>query len=101
MSRAWRRRRSCPLNVDSERCYPHDPGGVSETVRLLAEAGAAGFSIEDYDPATNRIDDLGVATGHVAEAAEPAHRLPDPMVLTARAENHIRGVNDLDDTMRD
>ena len=47
-----------PLNVDSERCYPEDPGGVAETVALLADAGAAGFSIEDYDPATGRIDDV-------------------------------------------
>ena len=39
-----------PLNVDSERCYPDDPGGVAETVALLANAGAAGCSIEDYDP---------------------------------------------------
>src|SRR5262249_37257706 len=46
---------SLPLNVDSECCYPDDPGGVAETVKKLAEAGAAGFSIEDYDPATNRI----------------------------------------------
>jgi 2-methylisocitrate lyase-like PEP mutase family enzyme len=38
-----------PLNVDSERCYPDDPGGVAGTVRLLADAGAAGFSVEDYD----------------------------------------------------
>src|SRR5256885_15734967 len=29
-----------PLNVDSERCFPDDPGGVSETVTLLAAAGA-------------------------------------------------------------
>src|SRR5712672_136584 len=35
-----------PLNADSERCYPDDHGGVTETVRLLGEAGAAGFSIE-------------------------------------------------------
>jgi 2-methylisocitrate lyase-like PEP mutase family enzyme len=41
-----------PVNVDSERCYPDDPGGIAETVALLAEVGAAGFSIEDYDPAT-------------------------------------------------
>jgi 2-methylisocitrate lyase-like PEP mutase family enzyme len=34
-----------PLNVDSERCYPDEPGGVAETVRLLAEAGAAGCSV--------------------------------------------------------
>ncbi len=49
-----------PLNVDSERCYPDDPGGVAETVRLLSEAGAAGFSIEDYDPAADGIDSLDV-----------------------------------------
>ncbi len=88
-----------PLNVDSERCYPDDPGGVIETVRLLAEAGAAGFSIEDYDPATGSIDDIDAAAERVALAAEAARRLPDPMVLTGRAENHIRGVEDFDDTI--
>ncbi len=66
---------------------------------LLADAGAAGFSIEDYDPATGRIDDVGLAAERVAIAAEAAHRLPDPLVLTGRAENHIRGVDDLDDTI--
>jgi 2-methylisocitrate lyase-like PEP mutase family enzyme len=88
-----------PLNVDSERCYPEDPGGVPETVALLAEAGAAGFSIEDYDPATDRMDELGLAAERVAVAADASRRLPEPMVLTARAENHIRGVDDLDDTI--
>jgi 2-methylisocitrate lyase-like PEP mutase family enzyme len=88
-----------PLNVDSERCYPDDPGGVTETVARLADAGAAGFSIEDYDPATGSIDDIAVAAERVAVAAEAAHRLPDPPVLTGRAENHIRGVDDLDDTI--
>ena len=90
---------SLPLNVDSERCYPDDPGGVAETVALLADAGTAGFSIEDYDPATGGIDPIDVAAERVAIAAEAAHRLPDPMVLTGRAENHIRGVDDLDDTI--
>ena len=88
-----------PLNVDSERCYPDDPGGVAETVALLAGAGAAGCSIEDYDPATGRIDDVEVAAERVAIAAQAAHGLPEPMVLTGRAENHIRGVDDLDDTI--
>jgi 2-methylisocitrate lyase-like PEP mutase family enzyme len=90
---------SLPLNVDSERCYPDDPGGVGETVALLAAAGAAGCSIEDYDPAANAIDDIAVAAGRVGEAAEAAHRLPAPMVLTARAENHLHGFDDLDDTI--
>jgi 2-methylisocitrate lyase-like PEP mutase family enzyme len=88
-----------PLNVDSERCYPDEPGGVAETVALLAEAGAAGCSIEDWDPATGRIDDLEVAAARVAEAADAAHRLAEPMVLTGRAENHLHGIDDLDDTI--
>jgi 2-methylisocitrate lyase-like PEP mutase family enzyme len=88
-----------PLNVDSERCYPDHPGGVAETVALLAEAGAAGCSIEDYDPATGSVDPVEVAAERVAVAAEAAHRLAEPMVLTGRAENHIRGVDDLDDTI--
>jgi 2-methylisocitrate lyase-like PEP mutase family enzyme len=68
-------------------------------VRLLAEAGAAGFSIEDYDPATGGMDDVGLATERVAEAAEAARALDPPLVLTARAENHLRGVDDIDDTI--
>jgi len=74
-----------PLNVDSERCYPDDPGGVAETVTLLAEAAG--------------IDDVTVAAERVALAADAAHGLPEPMVLTGRAENHIRGVDDLGDTI--
>ena len=85
-----------PLNVDSERCYPDDPGSVTRTVDLLSEAGAAGFSIEDFDPGKGGIDQLGLATDRVAEAAEASRQ---GMLLTARAENHIRGVDDLDDTI--
>lgn len=88
-----------PLNVDSERCYPDLPGGVAETVRLLAEAGAAGCSIEDYNPETGGMDDVGLAAQRVAEAAEAARSLDSPLVLTGRCENHIRGVDDLDDTI--
>ena len=86
-----------PLNVDSERLYPDDEGGVAETVRLLAEAGAAGCSVEDYNPATNGIDDVEVAAARVAEAADAARA--HSVVLTGRAENHIHEVDDLDDTI--
>jgi 2-methylisocitrate lyase-like PEP mutase family enzyme len=83
-----------PLNVDSERCFPDEPGGVAETVRLLADAGAAGCSIEDFDPATGEIEPLDVAAGRVAIAAGAG-----PLVLTARAENHLHGIDDLNDTI--
>ena len=82
-----------PLNVDSERCYPDEPGGVAETARLLAEAGAAGFSIEDWDPASGTIDPVEVAAERVAVAAAGS------LVVTARAENHIHGIDDFDDTL--
>ena len=42
---------------------------------------------------------MGLAAERVAIAAEAAHALAEPMVLTGRAENHIRGVDDLDDTI--
>lgn len=86
-----------PLNVDAERCFADDPPGVAETVRLIAETGAAGCSIEDYDPTTRRIDALDVAAERVAAAAEVARARG--VVLTARAENQLYGAGDLDDTV--
>ena len=86
-----------PLNVDSEQCFPHADGGVARTIELLAAAGAAGCSIEDFDPQRQRIEDLDVAVERVRVAANAAHR--EGLVLTARAENHLRGRDDLDDTI--
>jgi 2-methylisocitrate lyase-like PEP mutase family enzyme len=86
-----------PLNVDAERCFADDLAGVAETVSLLADAGAAGVSIEDYDPATAMIDALAVAADRVAAAAEAAHRAG--LLLTARAENALYGIDDIDDTV--
>ena len=86
-----------PLAVDSERLYADTLAGVAETVHLLADAGAAGCSIEDYDPATGRIDDVGPAAERVAAAATAARATG--LVLTARAENHFYGGTDLDDTI--
>lgn len=88
---------SVPLNVDSERLYPDDPGGATETVRLLAEAGGSGCSVEDYDPVAGGIDELDFAVHAVATAASACAK--HGLVLTARAENHLYGVRDLDNTI--
>jgi 2-methylisocitrate lyase-like PEP mutase family enzyme len=64
---------------------------------MLADAGAAGFSIEDWNPATNSIDAIDVATERVRAAATAAAERG--LVLTARCENHLRGVDDFADTM--
>jgi 2-methylisocitrate lyase-like PEP mutase family enzyme len=84
-----------PLNVDSEDCFADDVDGVAETARLIAATDAAGFSIEDYNPRTDSIRPVGVAAANVAAAKAAGGDL----VLTARAENHLYGVNDLDDTI--
>lgn len=87
---------SVPVSVDAERCFADDLPGIATTVERLAEAGAAGLSIEDYDPARG-LESLDRAVERVAAAAAAAHR--HGLVLTARAENHLYGLNDLDDTI--
>jgi 2-methylisocitrate lyase-like PEP mutase family enzyme len=87
-----------PLSVDLENGYGVAPESGALAVRRVAEAGAVGASIEDYDPG-GWIYDREDAVERVAAAAEAAHRLAFPFTLTARAENHIRGNPDLDDTI--
>jgi 2-methylisocitrate lyase-like PEP mutase family enzyme len=87
-----------PLSVDLENGYGPDPEDIALAVTRIAEAGAVGASIEDYEPAGG-IYDPQHAAERVAAAAETVHRLAFPFMLTARAENHIRGNPDLDDTI--
>jgi 2-methylisocitrate lyase-like PEP mutase family enzyme len=86
-----------PLSVDSEQCYPDDPGGVAQTVRMLADVGASGCSIEDFDPASGAVRPIDEATERVAEAAAVARDAD--LVLTARAENLLHGTGDLDEAI--
>ncbi len=85
-----------PVSVDAEHCFADDADGVAVTVARIAEEGAAGVSIEDYDPAIG-VMPVDEATARVAAAAEAA--AATGMVLTARAENHLYGAGDLDDTI--
>ncbi len=87
-----------PVSVDLENGYGPDPEDAARAIARAAEAGAVGGSIEDYDPA-GRIYDAGLAAERVAAAVEAAGALDFPFTLTARAENHIRGNPDLDDTI--
>jgi 2-methylisocitrate lyase-like PEP mutase family enzyme len=88
-----------PVSADLEECFALDASGVAETVRLALDAGLAGCSIEDWDPREQRLYDIDVAAERVAAAAEAAHAGPVHLVLTARAENHLRGNPDLRDTI--
>ncbi len=89
-----------PLSADLENGFADDPAGVAETVSLAIEAGLAGCSVEDYSGGQDaRIYELDIARERVAAAVEVAHAGPVKLVLTARAENHIRGRDDLADTI--
>jgi 2-methylisocitrate lyase-like PEP mutase family enzyme len=87
-----------PVSVDLEHGYGADPDSAARAITRVAEAGAVGGSIEDFDPA-GHLYDLDHAVERVAAAVEAARALSFPFVLTARAENHLRGNPDLDDTI--
>ncbi|MCZ6664341.1 MAG: isocitrate lyase/phosphoenolpyruvate mutase family protein [Gammaproteobacteria bacterium] len=90
-----------PISADLENGFVDDPAEVAQTIRLAAEAGLVGGSIEDYtgDP-SNPIYDFDLAVERVRAAAEAAHALDFPFTLTARAENLLRDRRDLNETIR-
>ncbi len=90
-----------PVSADLENCYAHEPRAAAEMIRLAADAGVVGGSIEDATgDAAKPIYDFGLAVERVHAAVETAHALPFRFVLTARAENMIQGRLDLDDTIK-
>ena len=90
-----------PISADLENGFGNAPETVAETIRLAAQAGLVGGSIED---STGRPDhpiyELAQAVDRVRAAAEAARSLPFPFMFTARAENYLHGRADLKDTIR-
>jgi 2-methylisocitrate lyase-like PEP mutase family enzyme len=90
-----------PVSADLEKGFGDSPASVAETIRLAAAAGLVGGSIEDASgDAAHPIYDFDHAVERIAAAVQAARQLPFPFLLTARSENHLRGRNDLDDTIR-
>jgi 2-methylisocitrate lyase-like PEP mutase family enzyme len=87
-----------PVSVDLENGFGPDPESAALAITRVAEAGAVGGSIEDYDPASG-VYELGQAAERIEAAVAAARGLGFPFMLTARAENHIRGNPDLEDTV--
>jgi 2-methylisocitrate lyase-like PEP mutase family enzyme len=89
-----------PVSADLENCYAHEPRAAAEMIRLAAEAGVVGGSIEDATGNEDKpIYDFQLAVERVQAAVETARSLAFPFVLTARAENFLHGRPDLDDTI--
>ncbi len=96
--RAIDRATSLPVSVDLENGHGPEPEAVIRAIDLAASAGAVGGSIEDFDPVAG-IYPLPQAVERVAAAVQAARVVGFPFLVTARAENHIRGNPDLDDTI--
>jgi 2-methylisocitrate lyase-like PEP mutase family enzyme len=90
-----------PVAADLEKGFGDAPAVAAETIRLAAEVGLVGGSIEDATGDKDKpLFDIGQATERVAAAAEAARALGFPFTLTARAENFLRGNPSLDDTIK-
>ena len=90
-----------PLSADLEKGFGDAPADAAETIRLGAEAGLVGGSIEDASGNPDHpLFDFNHAVERVAAAAEAAHKLPFPFTLTARTENFLRGNPNIEDTIK-
>ena len=89
-----------PVSADLENGFGDAPGTVAETVRLAAEAGLAGCTIEDSTRNPEHpLYDFELAVERIAAAVEAARSLPDGFLLTARAHNLLHG-GTLDEALR-
>jgi 2-methylisocitrate lyase-like PEP mutase family enzyme len=90
-----------PVSADMENGFGESPDFVAQTIRLAAEAGLVGGSIEDFTgDETKPIYDIGFAVERIAAAVQAVRSLSFRFTLTARAENFVRGNPDLADTIK-
>src|SRR6185503_14624722 len=90
-----------PVSADLEKGFGDAPEIVAETIRLAADAGLVGCSIEDASGNQDKpLFDFSLAVERIAAAVQAARALPFPFTLTARSENFLRGNPNLDDTIR-
>jgi 2-methylisocitrate lyase-like PEP mutase family enzyme len=89
-----------PVSADLENGFADKPEDAARMIERAHAQGVVGASIEDTtgDPAAP-IYDFGLAVDRVRAAVQTARSLPTPLVLTARAENLLHGVDDLADTI--
>jgi 2-methylisocitrate lyase-like PEP mutase family enzyme len=90
-----------PVSADLEKGFGDAPEVVAETVRLAAEAGLIGCTIEDSTGNKEApLYDFGMAVERISAAAQAARALPFPFMLTARAHNFLYANPNLDETIK-
>jgi 2-methylisocitrate lyase-like PEP mutase family enzyme len=90
-----------PVSADLERGFGDAPDIVAETIRLAADAGLVGCTIEDTTGNQDRpLYDFTLAVERIAAAAQAARQLGFPFILTARAHNLMYGDPSLEETIK-
>jgi 2-methylisocitrate lyase-like PEP mutase family enzyme len=90
-----------PVSADFENGFGDDPDAIAETIRLAAEVGLAGCSIEDKTQRSeDTIYEYELAVERIRAAASAARALSFTFTLTARCENFLCGRPDLKDTIK-
>jgi 2-methylisocitrate lyase-like PEP mutase family enzyme len=90
-----------PMNADFEGGFADAPEGVAESVRLCAETGVSGLSIEDFTGDwDNPLYDFDLAVARIAAARAAIDKAGGDVLLTGRSEGFIRRRPDLDETIR-
>lgn len=88
-----------PVSGDFENGFADAPDHVAETVRLAAEVGLSGCSIEDTSKTTAPYDHP-LAVERIRAAASAARALGRPFILCARADGVMNGSYDLAEGIR-
>lgn len=89
-----------PVSGDFENGFGDDPDTVAETVRLSAEAGLAGISVEDIALPTDKPYDFNLAVERIRAASAAARALPNDFVLVARADGIMLGHYDIEEALK-
>lgn len=88
-----------PVSGDFENGFSNDPDAVAETVRLAAEVGLSGISIEDTAFPNGPIRDRDLAVECIKAAVSAARDLPQDFMLVARADGVMNGDYDLSEAL--
>jgi 2-methylisocitrate lyase-like PEP mutase family enzyme len=89
-----------PVSGDFENGFAEAPDGVAETVRLSAEAGLAGISVEDTALPAKDAYPFDLAVERIRAATAAARALPRDFVLVARADGVLTGAYDIAEALR-
>ena len=90
-----------PVSADAENGYGDAPQEVANSIRLFAQAGVVGASIEDFSSGYGGLYEQSLAVERIRAARQAADALDFPFTLTARAECYLAGHSDpFDESVR-